>query len=349
MDQKITEELSQYKKIILVWGGTGGHIQPIVSLIENLIQNHIFSKWNFVWIWGNQSSEEKTAKEEWIDFYTIPTLKLHTTRSFKVLLYPLILIKGIFATIRIIRWLQGKDVSKTCIFSKGGPGSVAVGFAAWILHIDLYIHESDTIPGRSNKLLGMIAKRIFLGFQKADSFFQKRKTIIVWQIIHPIFTNIGKRNSEKYPISWTTKLPHVLVICGSQWSQVIFKSIQKQFANHRDFEWIISLWKLNRSMKKEFDSMKHFHAVEWISQENIASLLSETDLAITRWSATTLAEIEVFWVKKIIIPLPYAASNHQYYNAVEYERWGDIILEQKNISKLSQIISQLISHEYERK
>jgi UDP-N-acetylglucosamine:LPS N-acetylglucosamine transferase len=88
--------------------------------------------------------------------------------------------------------------------------------------------------------------------------------------------------------------------------------------------------------------MKDVQALEWVSQENIASLLKDTDRAITRWSATTLAEIDTFGVKKIIIPLPHAADNHQYWNAREYENTWDILLEQSQIHHLKSIIdSQL--------
>ena len=71
-------------------------------------------------------------------------------------------------------------------------------------------------------------------------------------------------------------------------------------------------------MKKDFENMKDTQAFEWISQESIASLLEDTDIAITRGSATTLAEIDIFGVRKIIVPLPYSAENHQYWNAREY-------------------------------
>ena len=71
-------------------------------------------------------------------------------------------------------------------------------------------------------------------------------------------------------------------------------------------------------MKKDFENMKDIQAFEWISQESIASLLEDTDIAITRGSATTLAEIDIFGVRKIIVPLPYSAENHQYWNAREY-------------------------------
>lgn len=66
--------------------------------------------------------------------------------------------------------------------------------------------------------------------------------------------------------------------------------------------------------------MKNTQALEWISQEDIASLLGNTQIAITRGSATTLAEIDIFGMKKIIIPLPYSAENHQYWNAREYAK-----------------------------
>jgi UDP-N-acetylglucosamine--N-acetylmuramyl-(pentapeptide) pyrophosphoryl-undecaprenol N-acetylglucosamine transferase len=113
---------------------------------------------------------------------------------------------------------------------------------------------------------------------------------------------------------------HILVICGSQGSRAVFEAIVEQFGKDNPYEWIIALGKLNVDMKSDFQTMGNMQALDWISQEDIAHLLENTDLAITRGSATTLAEIDVFGVKKIIIPLPYSADNHQYYNAREYEK-----------------------------
>lgn len=94
-------------------------------------------------------------------------------------------------------------------------------------------------------------------------------------------------------------------------------------------------------MKHDFDSIEHTQALSWISQDDIAYLLQDTDIAITRGSATTLAEIEVFGVRKIIIPLPHAADNHQYWNAKDYEKNGDTLLEQKNLRQLSETIEKI--------
>lgn len=225
-----------------------------------------------------------------------------------------------------------RSSSKIAIFSKGGPGSVAIGIAAWTLNIPLYIHESDTIPGRSNQLLGKIATKIFLGFKSTKQYFDEKKCEVVGQILSTSFVKEvpeGRRiSSEKIPPTplsqggpnWKTDKKHVLVICGSQGARSIFEAILGQFSDENPYEWIISLGKLNGSMKSDFENIQNIQAFEWIDQKDIASLLGNTDITITRGSATTLAEIDIFGVRKIIIPLPSAAKNHQYWNAREYEQ-----------------------------
>ena len=329
MHQKLTDTFSQYKTIILVWGWTGGHIQPILSLSKELQEKKL------LWIWGSDSQEKQEANNHDIAFESISTLKLSTTKSPKVLLYPIILLKGIFQA----RTLLKKNRKNSCIFSKWWPWSVAIGIAAWTLRIPLYIHESDTIPGRSNRILAKFATQIFLGFESTKKYFHTQKYEVIGQILHRVF--FQKEKVSPREISWKTQKIHILVICGSQWAKSIFEAIIWGFDMTQDYEWIIALGKLNTWMKNEFKSIHDVQALEWISQEDIAYLLENTDIAITRGSATTLAEIDVFGVKKIIIPLPYAADNHQYWNAKEYEKKWDLLLEQKNIKNLPEIIKKL--------
>ena len=353
MHPKLLSTFSEYSNIILVGWGTGWHIQPILNIVEELREKKL------LWIGGRDSSEEKEAKKAGITFESVPTLKLSTTRSPRVLLYPLVLIDGILKARKILCSVIANEVKQSrkkietagslcphgwkknslCIFSKGWPGSVAIGIAAWSLGIPLYIHESDTIPGRSNRILGKIAETIFLGFESAKKYFNWKKCEIIWQILHPVFE--WKVRSKEWRVWWKTEKKHILVICGSQGSRAVFEAIVEQFGKDNPYEWIIALGKLNVDMKSDFQTMGNMQALDWISQEDIAHLLENTDLAITRGSATTLAEIDVFGVKKIIIPLPYSADNHQYYNAREYEKRWDILLEQRDIKNLSNSINSL--------
>lgn len=118
--------------------------------------------------------EQTKAQEMGIRFIPITTYKLTSTKSIGVLLYPFKLLQGIWEARKVLLQEQPK-----LVFSKGGPGSVAVGIAAWSLGIPLYIHESDTVPGFSNKILSHFATRIFLGFEEARKYFPVYKTTVV--------------------------------------------------------------------------------------------------------------------------------------------------------------------------
>jgi len=128
-------------------------------------------------------------------------------------------LQGIWDAIKVL-----KSEKPKLVFSKGGPGSVAVGIAAWNLKIPLYIHESDTVPGFSNKILGHFATRIFLGFEEAKRYFPADKAIVIGQILHPQFfiqDPIGN-------IEWKTNKKHIFVSCGSQGSRKIFQTLLSQ-------------------------------------------------------------------------------------------------------------------------
>ncbi len=328
---KLHSTINTYESIIFVGGGTGWHIQPIVSLIKRYKKEE-----NILWIGGRNSNEQKTAKENTTNFKSIPTLKLSTTKSPKILLYPLIILVGIFASIRILHRVK-KENKNLCVFSKWGPGSLSVGIAAWILRIPLYIHESDSIPGRANQLLGRFATRIFVGFESTKKYFPHTNISVVWQILDEVFYE--EKSIRKNP--WKTDKPHLIVLCGSQWARSIFLELLKHIKKITEkYEVCIILGKLNENMQKDFESQEitkdTLHIFPWIWQEVLIDWIAHSNLAITRGSATSLAELDTFGVKKIIVPLPSAAKNHQYHNAKNYEKKWDIVLEQKNIEKLTE-------------
>lgn len=342
MTEKIINIISKYRNIVFVWGWTGGHIQPIISLKKYLEQSHNTA--SIFWIGWDNSQEKMAAKNENIPFFDISTLKLSTTKSFKILLYPFVLIQGIFQAREIFKTI-GYD--NTVVFSKGWPGSVAVGIAAWSLHIPLHIHESDTVAGRSNKLLGVFATKIWLGFEQGKKYFRREKCEVIGQIIDPIFYSKNIELTWEY-ISWKTHKTHILVTCGSQGSRAIFESIITQFWASNEYEWIIALGKLNAGMIDEFAHIDNCQAINWLSQANLARLIQESNIAVTRGSATTLAELTVGMNKPhlIIVSLPYSAWNHQYYNALEYEKKWHSILKQSDLQNLKNTISNLINNEW---
>lgn len=214
------------------------------------------------------------------------------------------------------------------MFSKGGPGSVAVGIATWMLGIPLYIHESDTVPGFSNKILGHFATRIFLGFEETRKWFPTDKTTVIGQILHPRFFEKNPSGS----VEWKTNKTHIFVSCGSQGSRKIFETLLKQRKNSLDAEWIISLGTLNTNMRVDFEQWPDTQVFNWISQDDIPHILDGADIAITRASATTLAELSTRSLHLIIIPLAISAGNHQIFNAETYKKMGNTLIQEQDMA-----------------
>lgn len=95
-------------------------------------------------------------------------------------------------------------------------------------------------------------------------------------------------------------------------------------------------------MRPHFEQFQNIQILDWLEKSEQNHIFSETDIAITRGSATTLAELDFFDIQKIIIPLPSAAKNHQFFNAKEYEARGDILLEQNSLSQLRETIESFL-------
>lgn len=268
--------------------------------------------------------EQEKARESGIRFIPITTYKLTSTKSLGVLLYPFKLLQGILDARKILKREQPK-----LVFSKGGPGSVAVGIAAWSRGIPLYIHESDTVPGFSNKVLGYFATRVFLGFKEARKCFPEHKTTVIGQILHPQFFAKNPTGS----IEWKTNKKHIFVSCGSQGSRKIFETLLNQKKNFPDTEWIISLGTLNGNLRSEFEQWEDTQVFDWISQADIPHILDGSEIAITRASATTLAELSTRPLHLIIIPLAISAGNHQISNARVYEKEDHTVILEEDLGK----------------
>jgi len=190
------------------------------------------------------------------------------------------------------------------------------------------------------------------------------KVVSVWQILSDDLIksissdNLLNQSSDKslylssdnlLTQSSDNSLLNILVIWWSQWAKTIFdtilsiakKNLYKFEKKRRNimiderFKFFIILWTKNVGYKHNFVWFENVEVFEFVDQKKMWQLLYLADRSITRWWATSLAEQDIFWIKKIIIPLPFTAHNHQYWNALWYEifRW-DILLEQdENLEK----------------
>lgn len=328
--RELAKLFGETKKIILLWSATWGHVMPIIAFTKHLPDK------DYIYITAPDSLEEKMAKMNHISTITAPIERLRDTSWTAKIWYIYSFLPLFFWGIHKFSLL--KKQWYYLIMSKGWPGSVPLSLAGKVLWMQLAIHESDTIPWKANRLLGKIADIILLWYDDASRYFPGMNALVIGQILDPIWYKHAELSSA---ITWKTNLRHILVICGSQGSRAIFEELAHTIGSI-DAEFKIILGTLNQDMKSQFIQYPHVETIDWIESSDLLFVLQDTDLVVTRWSATTLAELSTSAAHFIIVPLPDAMNDHQYHNALYYERLGHTVLPQTDLSLLSQKIKSTL-------
>ncbi len=328
--------LKEIKKtvIALTWGSTWWHIFPLIS-IYNYLWNE--NEYEFIWVWEEGSLEEEISRTHKIKFLDIPAWKIRRYFDIKNFYEPLKNLTWIFFWIKYI--LKYKiDI----VFSKWWYVAIPLCLAAFILRKKIYIHESDSVSWIANKLIWLVATKVFYTFpnNKIDNL----KFFLSWQIINPELLDEIKDISL-----WVNRNLSVLVIAWSQWSRKIFETLLKILPNLIDIDFQIVLWEKNMHFREDFKQFSNILVHDFLTQKRLGEIMKNTDIAITRWWATTLWELNMFGIHSIIIPLPWSAWDHQNENAKFFKEsyWSDILDENNNLE--NELFKKLQKYKWLRK
>ncbi len=303
--------------ILLVGGGTGGHIFPLIAVGEELKARHI----PFIFVGSPDSMEEKVVRETGWPFMTISAGKWRRYATWTSLLRNIIdlgrMIVGVFQAVSLIKRTQAR-----LVFSKGGFVALPMVLAAKLIGIPVIIHESDAVMGRANKISAHFARKVLTNFSPSVFSFSDRRYV---QVGMPIRRALRQAADLKAP---KKNRPLVLILPGSQGSQAINSYIKKclprllavtdvvHLVGEKEFPDFLTL-------KKQLvvNDQGRYRPYSFIDRE-LPLYFQMADLLITRASATTTAEAALFKKAVFLIPLPTAAGNHQVANAKILEKAG---------------------------
>lgn len=324
-------------KIVFAGGGTGGHFYPIIAVAqeinrvvkeEHLIQPQLFyladSPWN-----------SKLLYENGIQFRRITAGKLR--RYFSVLNFfdQIKTVTGILMSIWQLFFIY-PDV----VFSKGGYLSFPVLVAARFLGIPVFIHESDSHPGRVSLWSAKFARRIALSYPEAMEYFPKEKTAVTGnpirkEVIHPLTAGAHEF------LDLEPEVPVIFITGGSQGAQMINDTVLDILPDLLNRYQIIHQVGDNNFEDVEQRAMvlldKHPHAKRYkvftnLSADAIQMTAGVANLVISR-AGSTIFEIAGWGIPSIIIPIPEPISHDQQKNAYTYARSGGaVIIEQANLT-----------------
>ena len=328
-------------KIVFTGGGTAGHIFPILAVAREIRKIYPGEDLQFFYIGPRDQFSEKLFNEEGFIVKTILAGKIRRYFGITPFFQNIV---DIFFKIPIgffQAFFYVYLISPDLIFSKGGYGSFSVVLSGWMILTPIFLHESDVVPGLTNRLMGRLALEIFVSFPMEKTLhFASKKMISVG---NPVRSEIlkGDKALAKSLFNLTGEKPVILILGGSQGSQRINDVIMSVLTEIlQSFEIIHQVGKNNfKQIEAEVkaviksDLQKYYHPWPFLNQEEIKNALAVTNLIISRAGSGTIFEIAAAGKPSILIPLPEAAQNHQLKNAYVYAESGAaLVIEEANLT-----------------
>lgn len=333
-------EKQSEKTIVLTAGGTGGHIYPAEALsVELQKRGYDVVFYTDARGLGNYQGILSQLKNRAILSGSVMGKSVLTKiiSLFKVGLG--ILQAGFYL-------LRNRPLA---VVGFGGYASFPTAVAAIVLRIPLVIHEQNSVMSRTNRILSLFASVTAQSFRhvkntpaQAKEFFSGMPIRDKIAQLHTVNRNFSDNKSEFI----------LLVLGGSQgakiFSEVIPQALTQLPASYQ--ERLVVYQQCRKGDEKEIEKYyEHLKCQKTIAPffNNMAELYQKVDLMISRSGASSIYEIAAAGVPSILVPLPSAADNHQYYNAKElYDCKGTILVEQSELAamNLSTMIKDLMDN-----
>ena len=308
--------MSKKNNLLVAASGTGGHIFPALA-----VSREVEDDWNVHWLGVDQRFDANFIPKK----YNLKTLNIKTPRKNIFLFFQYIEI--LMSTFQIIKILKEKKIN--LVFTTGGYISAPTIVASKLLRIPVIIHESNLIPGMVTKYFGFLCNYVFLGFKETNSYLKNCKTIFTGT---PLREQFYKFNLLP---EWVPKGkgPLLIFMGGSQGAKAINQIVNRsqEFLIKKKFR-IVHI--IGECYQKSFHLKDSKNYVQKEFTHEIAALMQNCDLVISRSGAGTINELIETEKPSILIPYPFSKDNHQEKNAmILAENGGSILINQNKITK----------------
>lgn len=324
-------------KILLTGGGSGGHFYPVIAVAEALKdlqkEQHIVKP--TLYYMAPEPYNKRLLFDNEIIFKKNPTGKLRRYFSLLNISDTFKTFWGVLKAIWTIFYIY-----PDAVFSKGGYGSFPAVFAAKLFRIPVIIHESDSVPGKTNLWAGKFAKRVAVSWPESAEYFPKEKVAFTGNPIRKSILQPIEDGAKKI-LKLEDNLPVVLVLGGSLGAQKINDTIIDSLPEILEFCQIIHQTgkgglkdAKSRASAILYNSEKEsrYKVFDYLNDEAMRMAAGVADLVVSR-AGSTIFEIANWSKPSIIIPISKSNGNHQRKNAYGYARSGAcIVIEEPNLN-----------------
>ena len=311
-------------RVLIAGGGTGGHLYPGIALAEEITAT---PGGEVLFVGTARGLETKLVPAAGFALELMEVSGLKRT-GVKGVLRGLSLLPQAFSRSRALLRQFRPDL----VVGVGGYASGPLVFVAALLGYPTVIQEQNSRPGLTNRILGRLARRVFIAFSDARRSFGKRKLRMFGNPVRKRFLD-RVAASEAAPASTSApREPSILVLGGSQGSHAVNELVSStvQVLKARG----ILPRVVHQIGAGEIDRMLLYYEALGLSDkvearayiDDMPAALAEASLVVARAGALTLAELAIMGRPAVLIPLPTATDDHQTLNALEFQRAGAAVI-----------------------
>lgn len=292
--------------ILVMAGGTGGHVFPALAVAENLRARGE----QVVWLGTRAGIEARVVPAANIAIEWLSVQGLRGKGMAALLLAPFRLLRACWQALRILRRTRPKAV-----LGMGGFASGPGGLMAWVLRVPLFLHEQNSIAGLTNRILGRFATRSYVAFPQAAEALGGAECIG-----NPVRDGFTRLQAPASRLQARIDAPlQLLVIGGSLGAAALNRVVPAALAclepGERPLVWHQCGEKHMQDCEQQY-AQARVEAEVAAFIEDMPAAFDWADLVVCRAGALTIAELSAAGRASLLIPFPYAVDNHQYHNAL---------------------------------
>ncbi len=312
--------MSDPLKVIIACGGTGGHLFPGIAVAQELK-----SRGHEVLLLISEKKVDAQASKKYskLRFETVNAIAKPPTFSLKMISFLWRLRK----TIKLCGQIIDREKADV-VLGMGGFTSFPPVFAGSKKGLRTYVHDSNAIPGRSNRMTAKRATAVLVGLEEAAEFLPDSTVIQTGTPVRDELENLPTREEACKAFGLDPAKKTLLVMGGSQGAQHLNEVVAKgsegtswqvlHLAGQADFD----------RLEKQVGKREGYKVLAFCDQMGAA--YAAADFCVARSGASSLTELSHVGLPALLVPFPYAADDHQTANAAVYEKANAAVLMQQS-------------------
>ena len=324
-------------KVAIACGGTGGHLFPGLAVAEVLKdRGHEV----LLLISEKRIDAIAVGNRKGFRIEKVPAVGLTKLVSIEFFSFVAKFLNGLATCLRLYRSFQ-----PDAVLGMGGFTSTGPILAGRIIGLPTFVHESNAIPGKANRLNALLSKKVLLGFQECARYFPNKVVEVTGTPIRDSLRCPVDRSQALKNLRLNNGLQTVLVMGGSQGAHGINEAVVavlRRFGE-KEVQFIHLTGKEDENYVYECYRKEGIPAFVSAFYDRMEEAYTIADLAVARSGAASLTELSYFGLPTILIPYPFAAENHQFFNAEIFARHSVAeVLEESRVN--GDTLSSLIDH-----